>query len=168
MSDSICPGCGLRALALEGAADPYGGASPACWAAFGEVLAQDYGEYRYPEVHRFIVDAYMAQHPGYATAAGRRSVAVHLVSLHLALEKDASVEHGRRALSRGIFPDKRDPGALEPIPPLGEVTVASMAAARDLEEHSARARVWAEAVWRAWAPHHARVRGWAAEAAARR
>ena len=48
---------------------------------FCEVTARDFSEYRYPPIHGTIVDAYMAQHAGFATPAGRRSVAVHLVGL---------------------------------------------------------------------------------------
>ena len=58
----------------------------ACTVHVTEVLARDYGEYRYPQVHHLIVDTYMAQHPGYSTAAGRRSVAAHLVGLYCMLE----------------------------------------------------------------------------------
>ena len=58
---------------------------------FGEVLARDYGLYQYPEAHRLVVDAYMAQHPGFSTASGRRSVAVHLVALLCVLERGLQV-----------------------------------------------------------------------------
>ena len=57
-----------------------------------------------------------------------------------------------------LFPQKQDIAAFEPVPWLGEITVAHVHAAKDLEEHTARARAWAEALWRAWSPHHARVR----------
>jgi hypothetical protein len=151
-----CPGCGLRLPPAEGATDPYGGASPACWAIFGEVLARDFGEYRYPAAHRLVVDAYLAQHPGFATAAGRRSVAVHLVGLHCVLDKGMAGDELRRTLA-GVFPDKRDILPFEPVPRLDAVNVAFVHAARDVEEHAERAKVWATAVWQAWAPHHPRV-----------
>jgi hypothetical protein len=160
-----CPGCGL-AGASDGQTDPYGGASPACWAIFQQVLVRDYGEFQYPAVHPQIVDAYMAQHPGYATAAGRRSVAVHLVGLCLAVERGLDQAHVRRIMT-SVFPGKPDLAPLAPVPDLREITVASMTGATDLEDHAARARTWAEAVWRAWIPFHARVRAWADDAAAR-
>jgi hypothetical protein len=160
-----CPGCGL-AGAAEGPTDPYGGASPACWATFQAVTVRDYGEFQYPAVHGLIVDSYMAQHPGYATASGRRSVAVHLVGLCLALERDLT-EGVKRRVMAGVFPDKPDLAPLAPVPPLGALTIASLVDAPDLEAHSARARAWAEAVWRAWSPFHPRVRAWADAAAAR-
>jgi hypothetical protein len=156
-----CPGCGLVAPALDGPTDPYAGASPACWATFQRVTVRDYGEFRYPEAHRLIVDAYMSQHPGYATPAGRRSVAVHLVGLCLVLERGAGGKTVGTVMAR-VFPDKHDIAPLEPIPPLGELTVASLLDAPDLTAHSRLARTWAEAVWRAWTPFHSRVRAWAA------
>jgi hypothetical protein len=105
----------------------------------------------------------MSQHPGFRTPAGRRSVAVHLVGLRLVLERGATGKAVGDILAR-VFPDKRDIAPLEPVPWLGEITVASMIDAPDLAAHSHRARLWAEAVWRAWTPVHARIRAWADEA----
>jgi hypothetical protein len=165
VSASLCPGCGLAGDG-DGQTDPYGGASPACWAIFQQALVRDYGEFRYPVVHRLIVDAYMAQHPGYATPAGRRSVAVHLVGLCLTLERGLDETRSRRIMN-GVFPGKPDLAPLAPVPALGEITVASMTGAVDLDAHVTRGRAWAEAVWRAWAPFHPRVRAWADDATAR-
>jgi hypothetical protein len=124
---------------------------------FGEVCAKDFGEYGYPDVHRSIVDAYMAQHPSFGTPAGRRSVAVHLVGLYCTIEKQLSAKEVIRALA-GVFPDKRDVPPFAPVPRLSDVTVASVHAATNKIEHGERAIAWAGAVWQAWAPHHARVR----------
>jgi len=154
------------APAVDGPVDPYGGASAACWAAFGQVTLRDFAEFQSPPVLRLIVDAYMSQHPGLGTAAGRRSVAVHLVGLCLVLERGASGKVVGHTLAQ-VYPDKRDIAAFDPVPWLGEVTVASMLDAHDLASHSRQARVWAEAVWRAWAAVHPRIRAWADEATAR-
>jgi hypothetical protein len=163
----VCPGCGLTAPAVEGAADPYGGASAACWTVFGEVTLRDYGEFAYPSVHRLIVDAYMSQHPGFATPAGRRSVAVHLVGLCLVLERGVTGRAVGESLGR-VFPDKRDIPPLGPVPWLGELTVASVRGAPDLPAHAQLARAWAESVWKAWTPFHPEIRSWADAASARR
>jgi hypothetical protein len=168
MSDvEPCPGCGLRLPKMDGATDPYGGASAACWAAFGEITAKDYSEFRYPPIHRTLVDAYMAQHPGLATPAGRRSVAVHLVGLYLVLELGIPSEEVVSRLG-AVFPDKRDIAPLRPVPTHWEATVALMQGALSLEEHTQRARQWAEAVWRGWSAHHESVRALAAVAMAAR
>ena len=160
-----CPGCGSTVPAVDGPTDPYGGASPGCWALFQRVTIRDYGEFRYPQAHRLIVDAYMSQHPGYATPAGRRSVVVHLVGLCLALERGVA---GRAVgqIMACVFPDKGDIAPLEPVPPLGELTVASLLDGTDLGSHARLARTWAEAVWRAWTPFHSAVCEWADQAAA--
>jgi len=152
-----CPGCGAELAAVDGPTDPYGGASPSCWAMFAEVCAKDFGEYGYPDVHRSIVDAYMAQHPSFATPAGRRSVAVHLVGLYCTFEERLSVKEIVRILAE-VFPDKRDVLPFAPVPPSSELTIASVYSASNELDHSERATAWARAVWRAWAPHHSRVR----------
>ncbi|HEY0870323.1 MAG TPA: DUF5946 family protein, partial [Acidothermaceae bacterium] len=112
---STCPGCGLVGAVSHGPCDPYGGSSPACWETFNAVTVKDYGEYRYPEVHQLIVDAYMSQHAAFETAAGRRSVAVHLVGLYLALERGMTGPAVGRTLGQ-VFPDKRDVASLAPKP----------------------------------------------------
>jgi hypothetical protein len=131
---------------------------------FGEVCARDYGEYGYPDVHRLVVDAYMAQHPGFATAAGRRSVVVHLVGLCLTLELGARRDEVARALGR-VFPSKPDVPALEYRAPLGELTIASVADARDRDEHVRITHEWARSVWAAWSMHHPHIRHLAHSAA---
>ena len=152
-----CPGCGSELPEVEGPTDPYGGASSSCWAMFGEVCAKDFGEYDYPDVHRSIVDAYMAQHPRFSTPAGRRSVAVHLVGLYCTFEEQLSVKAAIRILA-GVFPDKRDVPPFAPVPRLGGITIESVHAATNKVEHSELAMTWARTVWQAWSPHHSRVR----------
>jgi hypothetical protein len=131
------------------------------------VTARDYGEYRYPAVHQLIVDAYMSQHAAFATPAARRSVVVHLVGLHLAFERALQGAEIGRVLGQ-IFPDKRDLPALTPKPPPGPLTIASVLAAGNLEDHARRGRAWALSVWTGWAAHHAHIRSLAEQALARR
>jgi len=164
---SACPGCGLVAPVDEGPCDPYGGSSPACWSTFNAITAKDYGEYRYPEVHRLIVDAYMSQHATFATPAARRSVVVHLVGLYLVLERGMKGPVVGRTLGQ-VFPDKRRaPPSLAPTPTHGALTVASLLEAVSAEDHDRRGRAWAQSVWTLWAREHARIRALATEALAR-
>jgi len=151
-----CPGCAAELPRVDGPTDPYGGATASCWAVFGEVCMKDFGEYRYPDVHRLIVDAYMAQHPGLATPAGRRSLATHLVGLYCSLARGMSAKEIVRVLAK-VFPDKQDLPPFAPIPSLGGQTVATVRDAANLTEHQERATAWAHAVWQAWSPHHHRV-----------
>ena len=83
-----CVGCGALVPEIEGPTHRYLGASPGCWAVYGEVLEKEYGDYlRYAPVHRLTVDAYAAQHPGVPSPQSIQSVAVHLIRLHLVLER---------------------------------------------------------------------------------
>lgn len=152
---TACPSCGLVLPDLDGPLDPYGAASRACWGLFGEVTARDFGEYHYPAANQLIVDAYQAQHAGYSTAAGRRSVAVHLVGLYLALEVHMPPAKVGRTLGR-VFPDKRDIAPLLPIP-RAALTIAHVHEAKDLGEHQKRGFEWAQAVWCSWSEHHPQV-----------
>src|SRR5436190_1879442 len=47
-----CIGCGVLTPDADGPTHPYLGASPGCWAVYGEVLAREYGEY--PRQYVFI------------------------------------------------------------------------------------------------------------------
>ncbi|MFO7697797.1 MAG: DUF5946 family protein [Anaerolineae bacterium] len=155
-----CPGCGALVPDHDGATHPYIGASAGCWALFGEVMAREYGEYRYPAVHALTVDTYAAQHPGTPSRRSIQSVALHLMGLHLALERgyDAQrvIAERQRALRGGATYT-----LLEPPAEMGPLTILDVHAARDLAEHESVVRRWAASVWAAWAPHHAQIREWA-------
>jgi hypothetical protein len=147
-SVQTCRCCGLVAAAVDGPTDPYSAASPACWEAFGRLHLVGSSQ--------LSVDTYMAQHPGLATPAGRRSVLTHLVGLHLALDEAESPDAVRRALGR-VFPDKRsDPPEISPVPDLRGTTVADVLGAPP-GERAARETQWAWSVWAAWSGEHARV-----------
>ena len=84
-----CPGCGARYLPqVLDETHPYLGASPACWATFGEVLAREFGDIKFGRVHRQSVDVYAVQHPGTDDRRQRQSVALHLIGLCHWLEHD--------------------------------------------------------------------------------
>lgn len=155
-----CVGCGALVPDAGGPTHAYIGASPGCWAIFGEVTARAYGDYRYASAHRFIVDAYAAQHPGVPERRSIQSVAVHLISLHLALEKGMSPDQTMKAMRRAA-----DRSAafvwLDPPASLGKGTVLDVLEAKDPAEHKERVEQWAKSVWEAWSPHHETVRRWA-------
>jgi hypothetical protein len=131
-----CFGCGALLPDTDGPTHTYLGASAACWAVYGEVLAREYGECRYPPIHRLTVDTYSVQHPGTLSRRSIQSVAVHLVSLYLVLECGFSLEKAtdgiRRALKqRGQFV------WLEPPSPLGNLTILDVRNATDFAQHEA-------------------------------
>jgi len=103
----VCPGCGRRFPGYSSPVHPYIGSSAGCWAVYGQLLEREYGEFGYPDVHRLTVDAYAAQHPGMPYRQSIQSVAIHLISLHLVLERGASAatvtQAIRAAVRRGGF-----------------------------------------------------------------
>lgn len=158
---SPCPGCGALFADGDGPTHAYIGASPGCWALFGEILAKEYGEYRYPDVHRLTVDTYAVQHPGAPSPQSIQSVAVHLISLHLVLEKGLNTQRATKALQRAVAESKHFVW-LTPPPSTGNMTIQDVAKAQTLAEHVDLVERWARTVWRAWSDHHATVRRWAA------
>jgi hypothetical protein len=156
---SACPGCGLDLPEHDGPTHPYIGASPACWALYGELLAREYGELRYPPSHRLTVDVYAVQHPGGDERRAIQSVAVHLMALCLVLEREVATVAVRDLMERALAARPAFV-RLDPPVPNGTVTVRDVLASRDLAEHAAAVERWARDVWDAWSPHHERVRGW--------
>lgn len=76
---------------------------------FGQLQAEEARRFGYPAVHRLVVDAYMAQHPGDGTdRRDRRSVFVHLVDLSDYKRRAAGV--GARSLADLGRPARRNPG----------------------------------------------------------
>ncbi len=159
-----CPNCGLALPRADSARHPYLGASAACWALYGEVLAREYGDPAFMAVHRLTVDAYAAQHPGLPERRTIQSINLHLVALYLSLERRLNPGFITRAIA-ALTRETTRLEWLEPPPSLGEMTVADVAAASTPEAHGRLVADWAGSVWRAWAPHHRRVIGLAEQVA---
>ena len=130
-------------------------ASAECWAVFEEVLAREFQNAPlFGQVHQLSVDAYAVQHAG-----GRhpdKSVCVHLVGLHLAIERGIQpvevATHLRRVARRAAWPH------LHPPTERATLTVRDVALADSTPTHARLVREWAAQVWRAWSPHHAAAR----------
>lgn len=158
-----CIGCGGRFLPqVSDEADPYLGASPACWAAFGEVLARELGDMTFGRVHGHTVDVYAVQHPGADDRRQRQSVALHLAGLCHWLEHGVDVPR-LTAVTQRLASAERDFPRLDP-PASYPMTVVDVLEARDGREHAALVRRWAEVTWEAWSAHHQAVRAWARDA----
>lgn len=151
---AACPGCDIRLPLIDGTAHPYVGATMACWAVYGSILAREYGDPRYMAVHRLTVDAYGAQHPGEPERRSIQSVNVHLVGLHLVLDRDADSAFARRVI--GAITNLLSDRLVWLVPPAdrGAQTVLDVISARDALDHSRRVRAWASRVWHAWKPHY--------------
>ena len=160
MLKTACPGCGVELPVRDGPTDLYGGASAACWALYGEVLAREFSDAKHFAVHRLSVDAYMAQHPSQVSRAAVQSVWVHLAGLHLVLDRCLPAPRVGRMLARLTH---RNFEWLEPPLSRGASNVAQVAVAAEAEEHLQAVERWARETWQAWALHHAAVRALVAQ-----
>ncbi len=154
-----CYGCGAQVPESNGPTHRYIGASPGCWAVFGEVLAKEYEEYNYPPVHRLTVDAYPAQHPGEESKQTIQSFAVHLIGLQLMLDLNYDAHLTTKTISKATQKSP-DYHWLDPPSSLGGMTILDVYEAENLKDHTDRVHIWAHAVWRAWQPHHGQIRAW--------
>ena len=160
-----CPGCGTRYLPqMLDETHPYIGASPACWATFGEVLAREFGNPTFGRVHRHTVDVYAVQHPGTDDRRQRQSVALHLIGICHWLDHDLGMER-LNAITQRLASSGRDWPWLDP-PAAFPMTVVDILEARDGPEHVQLVRRWAETTWEAWSAHLDVVQAWAREALA--
>lgn len=161
-----CPDCGIVLPAVQGSTHEYLGASPSCWALYGEVLAREYGDPGLMQIHRLTVDAYAAQHPGRPGRRSTQSVWVHLAGLYLTVEKGLGSDFARRVI--GMLTREAEAFPWLPPPQLtGRVTVADVAAAKDNQGHQQAVQLWAADVWDAWKAYRSEIID-AAEDAARR
>ncbi len=159
----ICPGCRAAVPDIEEIRrQAYIGSAPGCWLLYSEVLAREYGDFRYAPAHQLTVDAYAVQHPGVAERRSAQSVAIHLVGLCLSLERGRGPAELPRLRQRLAQPRRVFPSHVTP-PSVSAVTVVDVHAAETPDAHSARVDRWAQSAWEAWSPHHARVRAWADE-----
>lgn len=152
-----CPGCGAHVPVIDGPVHPYLGASPGCWQAYGELLARQYEDRHVPLTHRLTVDVYAAQHPGIPERRSRQSVAIHLMSLCLMLERGVPPEHATGSLKHFAH---RDYPWLEPPSFKGTITVLDVLSPDDLTIYRRMVEKWARSVWMAWSEHHITVRRW--------
>ena len=157
---TACPGCRLRLAPSGGPTHPYFGASPACWALYGEALSRAYGDPACRDVLQLVVEAYACQHPGVPGRRSAQSVGIHLMTLCMVLEDGADPREGpklhRRMVARPTFT------WLEPPADRGGVTVAALLDASTSAAYVEAAWAWAGETWRAWQAHHDTVRGWIA------
>lgn len=156
-----CPDCGAFVPNINGPTHRYLGASPGCWALFGEVMTRELGDSRYGGDYYLMVDAYAVQHPGSPSPQSIQSVAIHLITLHAVftggVDPSSAVQVRQRASRH-----KRVFSWLEPPASLGAVTVADVHATTSPEEYHRCVKQWARSAWEAWAPHHATIHKWAA------
>jgi len=162
-SDAVeqCWGCGAPVARVDGPTHPYIGASPGCWAVYGEVLTSEHA--RGSRLGQMLVDAYAAQHPGAPGPQSSQSVAAHLMSLCAQLERGLAPENATQRMQTYLLDARGRRRAftwLEPPASLGALTVLDLLSASDAADFSARVERWARSVWTAWQPHHTQIHAW--------
>ena len=155
---SICPGCGAALTPFDGPTHAYMSSSPACWRAFGDVLAAEYSDASLTPVHRLSVDAYAVQHPGDGSRRAIQSVGLHLARLHVQLEAGLSPEKGDALMRR--FAERKTSIAALKAPDAFSVTVADVAPKAATDAHAAAVEAWARAAWEDWRAQHDYIRRW--------
>lgn len=154
-----CPGCGGAFEAETGPVHAYMTSSPACWAAFGRILAAEYSDPGLMTVHRLSVDAFAVQHPGDGSRRAIQSVGLHLARLYVQLERDASPDESHAFMLRAAARKAELPEL--PPPPVFETTAADVAPLAGTAGHEAAVRRWALNAWRSYVHVHDLIRGWA-------
>jgi hypothetical protein len=148
----FCTGCGR---AVEGG-------TAGCRAEFDSLVGRDFGDPRFFAVHRLFVDAYALQHPD-EFCASAKSLAAHLVGLHLILDGKADPATGTEALRRWLD----GPGRLaKPAVPAdrGTLTLADLAGIDDPQAWQSAVTAWARDIWHNWRDLHLHAGQWAKEA----
>lgn len=153
-----CPGCGAVFEAVDGPTHRYMISSPACWRAYGELLAAEYSTPALMATHRLSVDAYAVQHPGGQSRQAIQSVGLHLARLLVQLDRpmppretnDVMLEFGRR---------KHTLQYLGP-PNSFDFTMADVAPHIGAETHGETVRYWAQSALSSWREHHAYIEAW--------
>lgn len=159
MKTCKCFSCGGIFPDIDGPVHKYMLSSPGCWAIYGEVLAREYSNPEYFEVHRLTVDAYAVQHPGSTDRQSIQSVGVHLIRLCLFLEHGLTPEKANEAMLQA-GKNKSSFYYLEPPSDLGLITAKDVYNTSTVMEHKNMVMQWAECVWDAWSIHHDTIREW--------
>jgi hypothetical protein len=155
-----CLGCGGRFPNQDGPTHRYMTSSPACWAAFGHVLAAEYSDPSLMGVHRLSVDAYAVQHPGDGSRRAIQSVGLHLARLHVQLDRQLGPEEAN-AFMLSAADRKASLPVLQP-PASFPITIADVAPLAGTSSHERAVREWAQSAWDAWAHAHDFVLGFTA------
>lgn len=158
-----CPGCGGLFPPFEGPAHDYMESSPACWRAFGDLLAAEYSAPELLLTHRLAVDAYAVQHPGGASRQAIQSVGLHLARLMVQIDGPRPPKETNEVMRR--FAGRKE--TLERLTPPARfsITMADIAPFIGGPLHAQKTRNWARAAWEDWRAAHAYVRRWVGEAA---
>lgn len=148
MELSRCEACGAAVPGVNG-----------CRALFDELLAREFGDYRYARSHRLTVDCYSLQHPEQYMRSAKSFVA-HLTGMCAAMETGdaASVNQSVQRWLNGPKAIERPPDV--PAGRRGDLTIVHVHDATTPDDYVRRVREWARSTWVAWSIHHGLARDW--------
>jgi uncharacterized protein DUF5946 len=150
VSASRCDECGAPVAGVDG-----------CRSLFDELLAREFGDYRFARLHRLMVDTYALQHPEqYMRSA--KSFAAHLTGMCAAMETDEPAVINQSVQQWLNGPKKIDRPADIPAGRRGNLTICYVHDTTEPDEYLRRIQEWARSTWAAWASHHALAREWIA------
>lgn len=152
-----CPGCRAVVPVVDTPGHEYIGASPGCWALYGELQAAEYLERGRIAMQPLTVNTYAVQHPGVPGRRSSRSVWVHLIGLCLTLEA-AQPDERTTALMAMFLGSRTSFPWLEPPTDPAARTIVDVRAAAGLAAYERAVAEWAATTWIAWAGHHETIR----------
>lgn len=136
---------------------PYIGASTACWAVYGDLLAKEFSDPEYFKVHRTTVDAYAAQHIGnQEDRRARQSANVHLIALYLAFAQKADKTTVLTFIRKATVVKQDWPPLLQRKNPHW-LTVQDIVKADNPSSHARLVPQWGQSVWEAYGDCHEEV-----------
>lgn len=153
---TACPGCGARLPDFDGPVHDYMESSPACWRAFGDLLAAEYAAPELMPIHRLSVDTYAVQHPGGDSRPAIQSVGLHLARLLRFLENPTPPKETNEIM-KGFAARKAEFVKLEP-PATFSMTIADVAPFAGGPSHAEKVEAWARSALHDWRAHHAYIR----------
>lgn len=151
-----CIGCGARVADLDGPTHRYLGASPGCWALYGELLAAESLVRELAPMQRLTINTYAVQHPGVPSQQTKQSLWVHLAGLCLVLER--GMPANRTTVLMASLAGRRSFEWLTPPEPPWPRTILDVQAARTLDKYDQAVAEWSVSTWLAWQAHHDAIR----------
>lgn len=152
-----CIGCGARVPDTDGPTHRYLGASPGCWALYGELLSAESLDRNLAPMQRLTINTYAVQHPGVPGPQTKQSLWVHLVGLCLVLERGQPAAR-TTTLMASLVSHRRAWEWLEPPAPPFPRTIVDVRGARTLDSYDQVVAEWSVSTWLAWQPHHDAIR----------
>ena len=157
-----CSGCGAVFEEIDGPTHRYMISSPACWQAFGKLLAAEYSAPALMATHRLSVDAYAVQHPGGHSRQAIQSVGLHLARLLIQLDRPLAPQETNEVMLK-FGRRKKTLQYLAP-PASFDFTIADVVPHIGAQTHSETVRYWAQSACASWRDHHPYIQAWIGKA----